>query len=143
MLAFVLASMMAAGNDPSPRHLASLDGHPALICREWGGASSRGEAIKICRTHEGWLAWDGCHSPTRYCTRQQRMALNSTFPGRATAFPMDDDSRMLCRKLSVTGTRVRSISTCLPQREWDRLWRDSADETRKLQEFSKRGNGPQ
>ena len=134
MLALVMSLAMVTATD-SPSAMASMKNQPTRICREMGGAGSRSEAIKICRTHEEWLAWDGCHGATRYCTPQMRAAM----AGRETAFPMNEDSRIICRKLTMTGTRLKTVKACLAKREWDRMWQESADETRKLQDFSKRG----
>ena len=140
MLAFVMASMMVAASDPAPRQAASPKTEPTRYCRELGSASSRSEAIKICRTRAQWLKWDGCHSATRYCTPKERLAITSGLPGRETAFPMNEDSRVICRKLSVTGSRLKAVRTCLPQREWQRMYDNTQTEMKELQNtFSKKG----
>jgi len=68
--------------------------------------------------------------------------MTSGLPGRETAFPLNEDSRIICRKLSVTGTRLKSESVCLAKREWDRMWKESAEGTLELQDQSTRPNGP-
>ena len=140
MLAFMMASMMVAASDPAPRQATSLKNEPTRYCRELGSASSRSEAIRICRTRAQWLKWDGCHGATRYCPPKKRVALTSGLPGRETAFPLNEDSRIICRKLSVTGSRLKAISTCLPQREWQRMYDNTQTEIKELQNtFSKKG----
>ena len=144
MLVFALASMLIASSDPAPAQIASqtasqsasLKGQPTRYCREMGSAASRSQAVFICRTRAEWRKWEGCHSATRYCPPKQ-------LPGRETAFPMNEDSRIVCRQLAVTGTRLRSIRSCMPQREWERMWKDSAEVTFRLQDKSTRSTGPQ
>ena len=143
MLAFVMASMMVAASDPAPQQAASLKNEPTRYCRELGSASSRSEAIRICRTRAQWQRWEACNGATRYCPPKKRVAMTSGLPGRETAFPLNEDSRIVCRRLKVTGTRLSSQRTCLPQREWDRMWKDSAEATLKLQDQSTRVEGPQ
>ena len=142
MLAFMMASMMVAASDPAPRQAASLKNEPTRYYRELGSASSRKEAIMICRTRAQLLEWDACHGATRYCPPKKRVAMISGLPGRETAFPLNEDSRIICRKLSVTGTRLKSESVCLAKREWDRMWEESAEGTLELQDQSTRLEGP-
>ena len=142
MLAFIMASMMVASSDPAPVEAASLKGQPTRYCRELGSAASRNQAIMICRTRAQWLNWEGCHGATRFCARKKQVAMVSDLPGRNTAFPLNEDSRIICRRLSLTGTRLTSQKTCLPEREWERMWKDSAEETLDLQDKSTRAEGP-
>ncbi len=134
MLAVVMSLAMVASTDSAPafRPAPSLKNQPSRICRELSGASSRSEAIKICRTRAEWLKWNDCHGATRYC------APKAGLPGRPTAFELNEDARIICRKLAVTGTRLKAVNTCMAKREWDRMWEDSAEGTRRLQDFSKR-----
>lgn len=134
MLALVMVSMMVSANDPPPRHAASATTQPTRYCRELGSASSRSEAILICRTRAQWLAWETCNGPTRYCPPKQKVAMTSGVPGREMAFPMNEDSRIICRKLKVTGTRLRLVKTCLPQREWDRMYANTQVDMKELQD---------
>jgi len=136
MLALMMASMIVASSDALPRPAASLQGQPTRYCRELGSASSRSEAIRICRTRAEWLRFDGCHGATRYCPPRKRVAINSGLPGQPTAFPLNEDSRIVCRKLTLTGSRLRSQTACLPQREWERLWKDSSATALKMQDHS-------
>jgi hypothetical protein len=62
--------------------------------------------------------------------------------GRETAFPLSEDSRIVCKKLKVTGTRLQYESVCMAMREWDRMWAESARGTQKLQEHSTQPEGP-
>lgn len=63
--------------------------------------------------------------------------------GPPTAFALNEDSRIVCRIVKVTGTRLASQRACLPQREWERMWKDSAEAMLKLQDKSTRVEGPQ
>lgn len=137
MLAVLMASMLST-SEPAPPPAASLKNEPTRYCREMGSASSRGEAIKICRTRAQWLAWDACHGPTRYCGPTKRVAMASGQTGRETAFPLNEDSRIVCRTLKVTGTRLKADKVCLPVREWERMWKDSAEGALKMQDQSTR-----
>lgn len=123
MLAFVMASMMVAASDPAPIEAASLKGVPTRYCREIGSAASRSQAVVICRTRAQWQRREACLGATRYCAPQKRAA--STAMGPETAFPLNEDSRIVCRRVRVTGTRLTSQRTCLPQREWQRMWDES------------------
>ena len=143
MLAFLMASMMVAANDPAPREAASLQGVPSRYCREMGGAVSRSQAIMICRTRAQWQRMQTCNDATSYCAPKKTLALVTEMPGRETAFPLNEDSRIICRRLSVTGTRLTSLKTCLPQREWERMWKDSAEATLRMQDQSTRVEAPQ
>lgn len=138
MLAMIMASMMVAASDPAPVQATSLEGQPTRHCREMGGAASRSQAVLICRTRAQWRRAEACSGPTRYCPRKTAAALT----GPETAFPMNEDSRIVCRRLRVTGTRLTTQQVCLPQREWERMWKDSAAAMLKLQDHSTRPEGP-
>lgn len=140
MLTIVMASMMVAASDTAPREAASLKGVPTRYCRELGSAASRNQAIVICRTRAQWQRRETCVGATRYCAPIKRVA--SAEVGRETAFPLNEDSRIICRRLKVTGTRLASQNACLPQREWDRMWKDSAEAAFKMQDRSTRVEGP-
>ena len=128
MLAFVMASMMVAASDPAPSEAASLKDVPTRYCREIGSAASRNQAIRICRTRAQWQRLESCSNVTRYCAPKKKVAMVSDLPGRVTAFPLNEDSRIVCRRLKVTGSRLTSQRTCLAQREWQRMW-DNGRET--------------
>ena len=132
MLAFVMASMMVASSDPAPLQAASLKEAPTRYCREVGSAASRNQAIRICRTRAQWQRMQACNGATRYCAPTKRVA--SAAMGRETAFPLNEDSRIICRRLAVTGTRLTSQNTCLPQREWQRMWDESRSTMGTLQD---------
>ena len=132
MITLILASMMVAPIDPAPVEAASLKGQPTRYCRELGSAASRNQAIMICRTRAQWQRAETCQGATRYCAPKKR----------ETAFTMNEDSRVVCRRLKVTGTRLSYQQTCLPQREWERMWKDSAAAALKMQDHSTRPEGP-
>ena len=137
----LVASAVVPASNSAPREAASLKGSPTRYCREMGSAASRNQAIVICRTRAQWQRREACISATRYCAPTKRFA--SAAVGPATAFPLNEDSRIICRRLSVTGTRLTSQRTCLPQREWERMWKDSAEATQKMQERSIKISGQQ
>ena len=135
-----MASLMVVPSGPAPQQVASQKDKLTVHCREMGSANSRSEAIVICRTRAEWQVRDACQGATRYCSAEEKMAMTSGLPGRETAFPASEDSRIVCRKLSITGSRLRSISTCLANREWRRMYDDTQTEMKELQNtFSKKG----
>ena len=124
MLALVLASMAAPAGGIAPSQASAPAKEPTRYCREMSNASSRLYAVKVCKTRAQWRRWETCHgSVTRYCSPKKRVASL----GRPTAFPLNEDSRIICRMLAVTGTRIRKAEACLPKREWDRMWRESSE----------------
>ena len=139
MFAFVMASMMVAASDPLPTPAASLAGQPTRYCRELGTAASRSQAIMICRTRAQWQRRDSCQGATRYCTPRKRVASLSGLPPGLTPFPLNEDSRILCKVVKMTGSRLYSTNVCLPKREWDRMHDNSKEEVSDLQDnYSKR-----
>ena len=138
----VVASAVVPSSSSAHREAASLKGAPTRYCREIGSAASRNQAVVICRTQAQWQRWESCRNVTRYCAPTKRVA--SVAVGPDTAFPLNEDSRIICRRLSVTGTRLTSQNTCLPQREWQRMWDDGRAQARDLQDyFSKKPLGSQ
>jgi len=97
-----------------------------------GSAASRNQAIRVCRTRAQWLRMKACNDSTTYCAPKTKLA--SAALGRETAFPLNEDSRIICRRMSVTGTRLTSQRTCLPQREWQRMWDESRGTMSALQD---------
>lgn len=126
MFTFLMASMMVATSEPLPTPAASLAGQPTRYCREIGSAASRSQAIMICRTKAQWQRQETCQGATRYCAPRKRMA--------SLAFPLNEDSRVLCKVVKMTGSRLRSTNVCLPKREWDRMHSDSMEEMNHLQD---------
>lgn len=139
MLAILIASTLAAASDsPSvSEHARKME--PVRQCRIVAVGISRSSDITICRTKAQWRARDMCGGPTRFCTPQQKAEMS----GKRTAFSMSEDSRVICRVLMGTGSRLSSQRVCLPQREWQRMWDDSSAGTRKLQDQSTRVTGQQ
>lgn len=134
MLGLVMASMMVAASEPAPQPVVSLKSAPTRICREMGSAASRSQAIMICRTKAQWQRSAACVGPTTYCTPKQKLAMRAAMTGRESAYPLDDASQIICRKLRITGSRLQSVSTCLSKREWDRMHSDARDEVSELQD---------
>ena len=131
--------VVVAVDQPAPAEAASLAGAPTRHCREIGSAASRSQAVMICRTRAQWQRIESCNSATRFCPSTKRLASL----GRETAFPLNENSRIVCRYLRLTGTRLSTQKTCLPQREWERMWKDSAETMRDMQDQSTRIDGPQ
>ena len=92
-----------------------------------GSAASRSQAIIVCRTRAQWLRAETCSGATRYCPPKQ-------LASRETAFPMNEDSRITCRVMKVTGSRLAAQRTCMPQREWQRMWDESRSTMSDLQD---------
>ncbi|HVJ72292.1 MAG TPA: hypothetical protein VM531_12425 [Sphingomicrobium sp.] len=140
MLALVMSSLAVASSVTAQPVPPDLKNEPTRICREMNNASSRLYAMKVCRTRAEWRRWEACHgSVTRYCTPKKKAVVETASLGRETAFPLNDDSRILCRDLKETGTRIIVHQICLPKREWDRMWTDTSEAVRKLQgDFSTR-----
>lgn len=134
MLDLFVASMMVISSDPAPIVEAPKHTGPTLYCRELGSAASASQAIRICRTKAQWNRTETCQGATRYCRPTKRDAAL----GPESAFPMNEDSRVVCRILKVTGSRLRASNICLPQREWERMWKDSAETAFKAQDQSTR-----
>jgi hypothetical protein len=138
MFASVLISLSAAINNPEPQTALRRIEKP-LQCRILAAGVSRSGDVTICRTKAAWRELESCRGATRYCTPEQKRALAA----RHTAFSLSEDSRIICRSLSGTGSRLRSQQTCMPRREWQRMWDDSSAGVRKLQDQSTRPQGTQ
>ena len=140
MLTFIMTSIALAAAAPPETDASSLANQPTRYCREMNNASSRLYAVKVCRTRAEWRRWEACHgSVTRYCTPRKKTPIDTASLGRETAFPLNDDSRLICRDLKETGTRIIVHEICLPKREWERMWTDTSEAVRKLQgDFSTR-----
>ena len=136
MLAFVMVSLAAASAGaatPQTTQTAQLDKQPTRFCREMFKSSSRVYSVKVCKTRAEWRRWEACHgSATRYCTPKKKAVLAGATLGNPTAFPLNEDSRIICRMVKVTGTRLLEQQACLPRREWERMWKESAAATQKM-----------
>lgn len=51
-----------------------------------------------------------------------------------TAFTNKDDSKIICRTLLGTGSRLNSERVCLPKREWQRMWDEGREMTSAAQD---------
>lgn len=136
MFASVMLSLAAAVSNPEPQVVLGKIEKP-LQCRIMVSGASRSGDISICRTKAAWRELESCRGATRYCSPEQKAALNA----RHTAFSLSEDSRIVCRLLSATGSRLRSQQTCLPRREWQRMWDENSTAVRKLQDQSIRPVG--
>lgn len=132
MLLIMMASMAVAASTPAPLPTIMPSGEPTRYCREMGSAASRNQAITVCRTRAQWLRIKACNDSTTYCAPAKKLA--SAELGRETAFPLNEDSRIICRRLTATGTRLTSQRTCMAQREWQRMWDESRGTMSALQD---------
>lgn len=138
MFGTVLLSLAAAASNPQPQAPFRKIETP-LQCRVMVAGASRSQDITVCRTRAAWRDLESCRGATRYCSPEQKAALAA----KHTAFSLSEDSRIVCRILSATGSRLRSQRTCMPQREWQRMWDESSYGVRKLQDQSTRPIGEQ
>lgn len=127
MFATLMLSMSAAVANPAPQQPFRKIEKP-LQCRVMVAGTSRSGDITICRTKAAWRELDSCRGVTRYCTPEQKAAMFA----KHTAFSLSEDSRIVCRLLSITGSRLRTQQTCMPQREWQRLWDESSEGAARL-----------
>ena len=138
MFATVMLALSAVVSDSAPRAPLGKIEKP-LQCRIMVAGMSRSEDITICRTKAAWRELDSCRGATRYCSAEQKAAITA----KHTAFSLSEDSRIVCRMLSATGSRLRSQQTCMPRREWQRMWDDTSSAVRKMQDQSIRPVGEQ
>jgi hypothetical protein len=136
MLASFLIALSAATSSPQAP-FPKIE--KPLQCRIMVAGVSRSGDVTICRTKAAWRELESCRSATRYCSPEQKAALAA----KHTAFSLSEDSRIVCRLLTATGSRVRSQQTCMPRREWQRMWDESSAGVRKLQDQSTRPQGTQ
>lgn len=133
MIAMVVASAIAAVSTPAADSSTKPADQPTRYCREMGNASSRLYSIKVCKTRAQWRRWEACHSSvTRYCTPRKR-SLAAASLGRQTAYPLNENSRIVCRLVKQTGTRIVTHELCLPKREWERMWVETSEGLRERQ----------
>lgn len=133
MLAFVMASTLAAATADPPLE-ADRKKQPVRHCRAIVEGSSRTGDVMICRTKAQWRRREMCQGATRYCPPSQR----GTLPGKPAAFALSENSRIVCRTLIATGSRLYHHRVCLPQREWQRLWDEGSATTADMQDKSMR-----
>lgn len=131
MIGTMLAMLMVS--DSLPAETTAPAKQATLICRPVVVGVARSGDVKICRTKAEWRRAEGCTGATRYCKRK-----NGDVLGRQTAFALSEDNRIVCRTLKATGSRLFAHRMCLPNREWARMFVDSSDTTRKMQDQSTR-----
>lgn len=132
-MSLLAATLLALSPAATPAAAAVTPKSETRFCREMFKSSSRVHSVKVCKTRLEWRRWEACHaSVTRYCTpRNKRLAASQV--GRETPFPLNDDSRIICRLVKETGTRIVTQELCLPKREWDRMWVETSEGLRKIQ----------
>ena len=128
----------AAINSPSTE-AASRKGMPTLYCRNMVVGASKSGDIAVCKTRAAWADWDSCQGITRYCSPAQKAAMRAKY----TAFALNEDSRIVCRVVNGTGSRLSSSKVCMPQREWQRMWDDGREEARNYQDYFSKKLGSQ
>ena len=139
MLTAFAAIVLSASNPALPAAEASSGGKvPYRQCRWLVKGSSASGDVKICRTKAEWRQWEMCNSATSYCSAEQKA---QRYGGR-TAFALSEDSRVICRIVKGTGSRLSSTKICLPQREWQRQWDEASAATFDMQDRSMLPEGP-
>ena len=117
----VQASVLPAPAETSPAGAQLGEIKKPLECRIIVTGVSRSGDVTICKTRAAWRELALCRGATRYCSPEQKAAIAA----RHTAFSLSEDSRIICRLLSATGSRLRTQQTCMAQREWQRMWDES------------------
>ena len=133
-MSLLLAVLAQAAIGTSVTEAPSRKGQPNLYCRNMVIGVSRSSDVSVCRTKAAWADWESCQGPTRYCSPAQKAAMRAKY----TAFALNEDSRVICRVMRGTGSRLGSAKVCMPQREWQRMWDNGQEATRNIQDrFSK------
>ncbi|MCL6684186.1 hypothetical protein [Sphingomonas alba] len=122
---FALLLVQAGGgstgvNNASPQAPLPKIKEP-LECRIMVAGVSRSSDITVCKARAAWRELELCKGATRYCSPEEKAAIAA----KHTAFSLSEDSRIICRLLSATGSRLRTQQTCMAQREWQRMWDES------------------
>ena len=139
-MSLLLAMIANAAIANIPTEATSRVGKPTLYCRNMVVGASKSGDIAVCKTKAAWADWDSCQGVTRYCSPAQKAAMRAKY----TAFALNEDSRIVCRIVNGTGSRLSSRKLCMAQREWQRMWDESREETRNYQDyFSKKPLGSQ
>ena len=136
MFTIAIASLLVSANSSVPVQAGLMKDAPVRYCRALVAGISRSGDVKICRTKTEWARWDACRGATRYCGPTETAAL-----GRNTPFPLTEDARIVCRDLRGTGSRLSTQRTCLPQREWQRMWDDGRETMGSLQNHQSKQPG--
>ena len=139
-MSLLLAMLANAAVTGIPTEAPSRKGKETLYCRAMVIGASRSGDISVCRTRAAWADLDACQGVTRYCSPAQKAAIRAKY----TAFALNEDSRIVCRIVRGTGSRLGSTNLCMPQREWQRMWDNGVEAARDIQDnFSKKPNGAQ
>jgi hypothetical protein len=133
-----LIAISFAGMSPSVSTVVDSNGRvPYRQCRYLVQGASAKDDVKVCRTKAEWRQYDMCNSATSYCSKEQKAKRY----GRATAFAMSEDSRIVCKLVKGTGSRLSSMKICLPVREWERQWLNASSSAFDMQDHSTRPGG--
>ena len=127
-MSILLAVLAQAAIGATPIRAVSRKGLPTLYCRNMVIGVSRSSDISICKTRAAWADWDSCQGATRYCTPAQKAAMRAKY----AALLQNEDKRIVCRVISVTGSRIQTTNVCLTQREWQQMWDDNQLATRNI-----------
>ena len=139
-MSLLLAMLANAAIANVPTEATSRVGKPTMYCRNMVIGASRSGDVAVCRTKAAWAAFDSCQGITRYCSPEQKAAIRAKY----TAFALNEDSRVVCRIMRGTGSRLSATKVCMSEREWQRMWDNSRETARDLQDtFSKKPLGSQ
>ncbi|WP_309602336.1 hypothetical protein [Sphingomonas sp.] len=120
-MSVLLAVLAQAAIGATPIQAVSRKGLPTLYCRNMVIGVSRSSDISVCKTKAAWADWDSCQGATRYCTPAEKAAMRLKY----AALLQNEDKRIVCRMVSLTGSRVQSSRVCLTQREWQQMFDDN------------------
>ena len=129
-MSFLLAMLANTAVAGTPTEAPSRKGQPTLYCRNMVIGVSRSSDVSICRTKAAWADWESCQGPTRYCSPAQKAAMRAKY----TTFALNEDSRVVCRIMRGTGSRLSSAKVCMPEREWQRMWDNGTETMHSLQD---------
>lgn len=113
-----------------PQETKSAVIRPGMVCRKMVLGMSRSGDVTICKSKAAWAASDACKGATRYCSPEQIAEMKAKY----TAFALTEDSRIVCREVKGTGSRLSASKVCLPNREWQRMWEQGSETTRDIQD---------
>ena len=129
-MSFLLAMIAQAAISGTMPEAASRKGQPTLYCRNLVVGVSRSSDVSVCKSKAAWADWDSCQGVTRYCSPAQKAAMRAKY----SAFPLNEDSRVVCRVMRGTGSRLGAAKVCMPQREWQRMWDNGQEAARNMQD---------
>lgn len=66
----------------------------------------------------------------------QAAAASAAQVAAPTPFTNKDDSKIICRTVSGTGSRLDAQRLCMPKREWQRMWDNGRETASSLQDHA-------